>query len=108
MKLSDAIKAGAKAKPQAFGVTYRNGRTCALGAALDAIGQLDPDDERKNDYLNVCNHFPFASAHATHPVDPTRSSYLVLSAIRELNDEFRWTRERIAKWVARVEKRASA
>lgn len=40
MKLSDAIRLGSMNGPQAFGETRnRRGGTCALGAALDAIGK---------------------------------------------------------------------
>jgi len=41
MRLSDAIRLGAMLKPQAYGGFHFEGRTCAMGAALDACGRLD-------------------------------------------------------------------
>lgn len=40
IKLSEAIRLGSLLKPQAFGDYYEKDGTCALGAALDAVGRL--------------------------------------------------------------------
>ena len=40
MKLSEAIRLGAMLRPQAFSASTRHG-TCAVYAALDAIGQFN-------------------------------------------------------------------
>lgn len=96
MKLSEAIRLGAMLKPQAryYGLTP-DGRTCALGAALDAIGCAT------NNYSDVLNHWPLAGKKAVHPL--TGSPMLVMSIVRVLNDEERWSREQIAAWVETLE-----
>ena len=38
LKLSDAIRIGAKLRPQCHGGFSRDGGTCALGAAAEALG----------------------------------------------------------------------
>lgn len=38
LKLSEAIRIGAKKRPQCFGILYQAGATCALGAAAEALG----------------------------------------------------------------------
>lgn len=113
MKLSEAIRLGAMLKPQAFNELVENWpigqtvmgkfietgvqvRTCALGAACDAVGQLYNDRE--------CDEiFPQLKWIADCP---EKCSFLLCSlfdVIPHLNDTHQWTRERIAAWVATVE-----
>ena len=43
IKLSEAIREGAKLRPQCYGAFFRNGRSCALGAAYEYLtGDNDP------------------------------------------------------------------
>lgn len=114
MKLSEAIRLGAMMKPQAFGALYDNGATCALGAAGDAMGILD---RNRNDWIpgsteKVWWWRPVATAEALCPScgQRARNSYgwitssTVEDVIVHLNNDHRWTRERIADWVESVER----
>lgn len=95
MKLSEAMRLGAMLGPQAFNATRANGATCALGAALSAIGRPAAV------YIFASDYFPVCRRVARHPVDGDEAC--VLSVIRELNDFHGWTREQIADWVETLE-----
>lgn len=107
MELSDAIKAGAKLHPQAFGllVTRRKGEivaTCALGAALQAAGcSVD----------HLTETFPLLASGKLWPEPPCgcfpvgHLAATVDMLITHLNDDHRWTRERIAAWVRHLERK---
>lgn len=110
MKLSEAIRLGSMLKPQARGVFYNcdNKSTCANGAALDAIGALDTDEECSSlNNTRLCEAFPLAAAtgHGC-PVCGTPQTiggefYWVIA---HLNDSIhKWTREQIADWVETIE-----
>lgn len=99
MKLSEAIRLGAMLKPQAFGLCYSDGRTCAMGAAWDAIGKLhvtasDPSIDFGDSY--------WAVAGVSCPVCGRASGSGM--AVAHLNDDHRWTREQIADWVETIER----
>lgn len=38
LKLSEAIRIGAKLRPQGFGCAFKDGKSCAWGAAWEGIG----------------------------------------------------------------------
>ena len=95
MRLSEAIRLGAMLGPQAFGATFENEKSCALGSALRAISITD------RPWTATADVWPFVYTRAQHPV--LGDTYLVITIIRELNDLHRWTREAIADWVATVE-----
>ncbi len=110
MELSEAIEAGARLRPQGFGdlrTAYRRWpwstpevRTCALGAAYEAIGYAPigthwlhmPEDWRR-----------LLSAPVACPQCGTRG--VVFSVITHLNDTHRWPRELIAAWVRHLERK---
>ena len=112
MKLSEAIRAGAKLVPQAFGTYYHNGGTCALGAACDAI-EIEARD------VDIADHFPVVDyrmevcpfgcqEHRFSDSDfalPFRRAFLV---IMHLNDFHKMSREGIAEWVETIEKKLEA
>src|SRR5688572_4034977 len=101
MKLSEAIRVGAKMKPQGFGGTNIGGRSCALGAALDAIGV-----DTKDGWFPVYDAWPIAGAWVEYPGKCSyyaRRRTLVGSACWLLNDVDKWTREQIADWVEALE-----
>lgn len=104
MKLSEAIRLGAALKPQAFGHAYSGARSCALGAAADAMGI----DYYKTNWAAVLSgftgeyHCPVAGC-----VDSGWMKYVGL-IITHLNDNHRWTRERIADWVESLETQSPA
>lgn len=108
MRLSEAIRLGAMLRPQGRDVFMdEQHRTCALGAALDAIGQLD---------RRGLGHIPsqwewcwygMGLDGDRYPCPAGRCSYKsgALRVITHVNDHHGWTRERIADWVATIEPR---
>lgn len=120
MTLADAIRLGSMLKPQSFtdlleipeetvtlmgeAITVVGGiHTCALGAALDAVGKLPTMTEwmefdGKVDDMFTC--FPEYSALVACPV--TEFVKELGSLVAELNDKHHWTRQRIADWVESV------
>lgn len=110
MELSEAIRVGAERRPrQAFRVLYdaATDATCALGAAADAIGILDTS--QSNAWLpgtKAPKAWRWATQLATCPAcGDTCWSGEVQSVIIHLNNTHCWTRERIADWVATLERR---
>lgn len=105
MKLSEAIRLGAMLKPQGFGNEALFGKsTCALGAAADAVN-LPEELER---YETLCTPFPIVGDHveacpAGAGCAAIWCGVTVLHMAYHLNDIHKWTRERIADWVATIE-----
>ena len=130
MRLSEAIRLGAMMKPQAFGELMTTAEfrtalmgqnirvveitgTCALGAAMDAVGELPTASIYEMDYeydgesvfpqlAHVVGDCPVAGCAYEWPAGAGRKKDLD-NMIPHLNDEHLWTRERIADWVATVE-----
>jgi hypothetical protein len=83
--------------PQLFNITADGrGGTCALGSALVAVGVVGT-------YTNAFEHFPLSRKPAIHPTRSVDRPWLMLSVMRDLNDEYRWSREQIADWVGTIE-----
>jgi hypothetical protein len=106
MRLSDAIRLGAMLAPQGFnGYQDAWGRTCALGAALEAIGRLGASHRA---YLSWASLYPWLRGLPWRAC-PACAGYLsepgLIELIVHLNDTHRWTREQIADWVATIEPR---
>lgn len=102
MRLSEAIKLGAMNGPQAFGALHRNGGSCALGAAGDAVGiQWDMNDIDAG-VVALHVNFPTLLRRTTCPVSHGHNG--VADIMVRLNDLHGWTRERIADWVETVER----
>lgn len=102
MRLSEAIRLGALLKPQHFGDLWSSDgeASCALGAALDALGtgygclRFEPPADI-DQWLN---------GHATCPVCGVGDGGSVRrNVITHLNDRHCWSRELIATWVAQQE-----
>lgn len=93
MRLSEAIRLGATMKPQFFGfyMGARNNKlsTCALGAALDAVGDL---------WGMAALHFSILDVPAQCPQCTYKAPRLE-QVIAHLNDDHLWTREAIADWL---------
>lgn len=110
MKLSDAILLGSTMKAQGFWALFEDDRTCAMGAAYDAIGILDDVLESRN-YTErmavVAPHFPLIASSNQNYECPSKGCELARISVgglaAHLNDLHKWTRERIAAWVATVE-----
>jgi hypothetical protein len=99
MTLSQAIRLGARLKPQTMGMWQAGGKTCAAGAALDAIGRLETDEPS----LLLQEQWPVSTLRVQHPACPHITDYSVLAIITTLNDCEGWSRERIADWVESIE-----
>src|SRR5438128_301309 len=82
---------------QAFRVLFKADGACALGAALLAVG-VAPEQAGRS----VRRRWPWAFAVSVDCPSCGRSR-LVCEVIVHLNDNHRWTRERIAAWVAGIE-----
>ena len=102
IKLSEAIRLGSMLKPQGFGDKSANPEqeaTCALGASLSAIG-ASVRDVTKYDFLR--QRWPFLCERKQCPACGfNRAALWIISD--HLNDRHKWTRERIADWVATIE-----
>lgn len=100
MNIWEAIRLGATLKKQARGTFERDGiRTCALGSALDAVGKLKQKSHNVLERLwpdLYLYHRPGLSC-------PVRRCPSVQPAwwklVIHLNDDHRWTRERIADYL---------
>jgi len=92
--LSAAMRKGATMHAQGFNFLEapRAGDmvTCALGAACHGAGVS---------VQGLYQEFPALSSLAIHPV--TKVASRIESLIVSLNDGHRWTRERIADWLAK-------
>lgn len=102
MRLSDAIRLGAMLKPQAFDSSRHVG-SCVLRAAADAVGI--PDSHGVLNYAAIWRHFPQLQQAGPGLVCPACGAREcdLLTLLYHLNDHHRWTRERIADYVAALE-----
>lgn len=100
IKLSTAIRLGAMLKPQGFTEFVDElGRTCAIGAAADAIGKLSQIETGAE---SECEFWPVLNVWANYPGGQISMS--VWSIVTNLNDEEHWSRERIADFVEGIER----
>jgi hypothetical protein len=107
MRLSEAIRLGAMLKPQGREQLLTHaGRSCALGAALDACGQLRGEQATWPNsplYATAAALWPILDVMASAPRDADLLRDRLKYLITQLNDERRWTREQIADWVESIE-----
>lgn len=113
LKLSQAIRLGAMLKPQGVGMwKTSDGKTCALGAAADALSILNtPNSWTKLREIYPILGNPLPTAGSGPKIDCPACGNIQLcvgSAIAHLNDDRRhlWTREQIADWVESLEKQS--
>jgi hypothetical protein len=113
MKLSEAIRLGAMMKPQGREMLGRSGSTCAIGAALDAVGKLAGKelciDGGAAELWPILDEFvptPESAAAAKRKLSirAPAQSYCVMSLVFFMNDEMYLTREEIADWVEGIER----
>lgn len=99
MKLSAAIRTGAKKRPQQFenGFFRKDYRgricSCALGAPWEAV--TGKTSFETGEFLY--NYFPEIWDAAQHPVTNEQSELFKVAA--DLNDRQKWSREKIANFV---------
>ena len=98
MNLSEAIRLGAMITSQAFRAVFRGDGACAWGAALLAVGAA-PEPAVRSAALS---RWPWAFTVSVDCPGCGRSR-LVCEVIAHLNDDHRWTREKIGAWVAEIE-----
>lgn len=108
MRLSEAIRLGAMLRPQTTGAIYKRGKSCAWGAAWEAVGG-NIEHWTQNGSISshsICEQYwPELNRKVAHPlINDDRNDYNLASIIESLNDNPNcWTRERIADWVASIE-----
>lgn len=90
MRLSTATRDGSKLCGQAFGkLEDQQGNRCALGAAF---------------YVRTRRaYYSYMSANETFPILAQLRGLTMGRAVAKLNDELRWSRQRIADWVEHLE-----
>ncbi len=104
MKLSEAIREGAKLRPQGFGGPYRNKErrncSCVAEAALEAatgkLSHITTLGRKRKQFLelfsvDLCKRLDRTPV----PVIESDLGYLLL----HLNDTMKWTRGEIADWL---------
>lgn len=96
MRLSEAIRLGAMMKPQCYFDFWLGGGSCAMGAALDAVGVTEFDLAAQATELPLIFIGP-----VTCPACGVVGN--IGAMMMHLNDSHRWTRERIADWVESIE-----
>jgi len=95
MKLSEAIRLGAMLNQQCFGDYALDGKTCAMGAALAAIG-VNPDDAWRVDPVIAAaeNEWSASVPPQKCPIHGCcKEEALVTQLVVHMNDTHRWTRE---------------
>lgn len=97
MSLSEAILLGAMMTPQGFRALFTDDGACAVGSALLAVGAAHGAGLR-----SARRRWSWAFIVSAPCPGCGRSGH-VLGVITHLNDNHRWTRERIATWVAGIE-----
>lgn len=103
MKLSEAIRRGAKRRPQAFGIFFgfagngSHGGSCALAAACEGHWGMS------STYLLSDGGWDLCRIVQGPKQLPIRMRLLELIMI--LNDRLRWSREAIAEWVEMIEQK---
>lgn len=103
MRLSEAIRLGAMLKPQGHGELVHHGRTCALGAALDAVGALCSDYDAVGIRFPITRQVRLGLCPAPGCENYAHGHATVMETVFYLNDSHDWTRERIADWVETLE-----
>ena len=100
--LSDAMLLGSTFRKQSWTDIYHNGRTCALGAAAEAIGINVTEGDNLDTQELLEARFPATEMDEEIPCPVTNcvdSNYSVYDSVVHLNDEHHWKRERIAEWL---------
>ena len=103
MKLSEAILLGSTLRPQTRGYLFADGRSCALGAAGEAIGAEPKDCPSLLEVIR--NEWPWTQVLSFRCPACWRpkGTLKALRLITHLNDFHNWTRQCTAAWIASVE-----
>jgi hypothetical protein len=101
-ELAEYIRAGSKRRPeQAFGEYYHgHSASCALGAAYEAMYRLPDDAQGRRPTRDLDWFFDCLDTVKPCPQDGCRKRISLDALLVHLNDDHRWSRERIASWLA--------
>lgn len=110
---SEAIREGAKLRPQAFDdpdEKTRNGNSCAIEAGLEAIRGRYRRADSDSVYNFITLLFPYLDNRTKCPASECgggRFAYIgsLRMLIWHLNDTHKWTREAIADWLESEEEK---
>jgi hypothetical protein len=106
MKLSEAIILGSTLKPQNIGGWY-NGKdgTCALGAALDAVGKLKSKGGWSDKVKKIWPWLKWPVTNFNCKACGRKHIHVddMEDVVIHMNDNHERTRESIASWVAEIE-----
>jgi hypothetical protein len=85
------------------------GRSCAVGAGVEALGLPFNEMMTPREYLNAFHFadqaFPYLNTRVNCPVSPSEGRQSLLNMIWHLNDDHQWTREQIADWLESEEEK---
>lgn len=98
---SEAIRDGAKRRPQGFNFYFSEGGSCAFGAAMEAIFEVR--DETPGACVRLYPYLDNRSGPCPACKKRANVYVSVSSMIFHLNDEHKWTREQIADFVEQYE-----
>jgi hypothetical protein len=108
--LSDAIRIGAAIRPQTFNSWFFNGRSCVMGAAIEALtgefcDAIDFASRERLDALEETLHRRYQPILKQRVECPqcVREREFLSDLIIHLNDTHKWTREVIADFVQSIE-----
>lgn len=99
MRLSEAIRLGAMIRPQTYFYWFHDGGSCAIGAALEAVGAAVYSDC----FFRTGAPKAWEWSRMTVACPACEQQDQAQEHLRHLNNVHRWTRERIADWVATIE-----
>lgn len=104
MKLSEAMREGAKLRPKAIGYLFDKGEdgqicSCAIGAAMECARGFSNElwGAGMDDAKEI---FPQLKEFISGPVDGINRS--IATTIINLNDSRDWSREEIADWLESI------
>lgn len=101
MRFTDAIREGAKLKPQTLRYPEK-GKSCVLQAAAEGAQILPPTDSVSLvDYQELAHRWPFLSIEEVFPcpVCGVWQQKSLMEICYHLNDKHQWTREAIADYI---------
>lgn len=101
---SEAIREGAKLRPQGTGRLFERNRSCAIGAGIEALGFKDKADGMIVGAMFFSPLYPYLdTTDAACPVCST--VHRLTNQLVHLNDAHYWTRESIADWLESEEEK---
>lgn len=108
MKLYEAIRLGAMLGKQCHGKVWWRNNTCAMGAAITAVGGRNTARSIGNKEA-LLQLFPFSRTLAYNPRESWvkqrfMGKMIVADLIVILNDNHFWSRHQIADWLEPIEK----